>query len=53
MNTKTKGQAIAEYLIVVAIFSMVLLLGPNSPLEALFNAISDYYGRFSYSISRP
>jgi hypothetical protein len=53
MRDRSLGQAMAEYLIIMAIFSMVLLLGPNSPLEALFNAFADYYNRFSYAISRP
>jgi hypothetical protein len=47
------GQAMPEYIIVLAIFSVVLVLGPNSPLEALFNAFSDYYARFTYATSRP
>jgi hypothetical protein len=48
-----RGQAIPEYVIVLAILSFVLIIGPNSPLESLFNAFSDYYARFSYASSRP
>jgi hypothetical protein len=47
------GQAMPEYIIVLAILSFVLIIGPNSPLESLFNAFSDYYARFSYATSRP
>ena len=48
-----KGQVMAEYVIVVALLSLILVIGPNSPLEQLFNAFTDYYGRFTYAISRP
>jgi hypothetical protein len=47
------GQVMPEYLIVMALFSIALLLGPNSPIEALFNAFADYYARFTYASSRP
>jgi hypothetical protein len=47
------GQAMPEYIIVLAILSFVLIIGPNSPLESLFNAFSDYYARFTYASSRP
>jgi hypothetical protein len=42
-----------EYIIVLAILSFALIVGPNSPLESLFAAFSDYYSRFSYASSRP
>lgn len=47
------GQAMPEYIIVLAILSFVLIVGPNSPLESLFTAFSEYYSRFSYASSRP
>jgi hypothetical protein len=47
------GQAMPEYIVVLAIFSFVLIVGPNSPLESLFNAFADYYSRFTYASSRP
>jgi hypothetical protein len=47
------GQAMPEYVIVLAILSFVLIVGPNSPLESLFTAFNDYYSRFSYASSRP
>jgi multisubunit Na+/H+ antiporter MnhB subunit len=53
LHRTRSGQAMPEYVIVLAIFSIVLVLGPNSPLEAIFNAFSDYYARFSYATSRP
>jgi hypothetical protein len=53
VRRRCSGQAMPEYIIVLAIFSVVLVLGPNSPLEALFNAFGDYYARFTYAISRP
>jgi hypothetical protein len=47
------GQALPEYIVVLALVSFVLIVGPNSPLESLFNAFSDYYARFTYAASRP
>lgn len=48
-----KGQVMPEYVIAVALLSLVLVIGPNSPLEQLFNAFAGYYGKFTYAISRP
>lgn len=47
------GQSAAEYLIVVALLSLALVVGPDSVLEQLFRAFADQYIRFSYSMSRP
>ena len=47
------GQSIAEYLIVLALVSMALTVGPDSPLERLLEAIGDRYERFTYEASRP
>ena len=32
---------------------LVLVLGQDSPLEALFRAIQGYYGRFTFALSMP
>ncbi len=50
---KCMGQAMAEYLIVVMLFSLAFVVGPDSPLEALMAALSNYYQRFSFAVSRP
>jgi hypothetical protein len=49
----TLGQVMPEYVIVLGLLSFILLVGPDSPLENLFNAFSNYYARFSYATSRP
>ena len=47
------GQSIAEYLVVLALVSLALTVGPNSPLEQLFDAIVDRYQRFTHEASQP
>jgi len=48
-----RGHRAAEVLIVVALLSLALTIGPNSPLEQVFRAFADRYARFTYAISRP
>lgn len=52
-TARCRGQSITEYLIVLALVSMALVIGPRSPLEQLFEAIGDRYQRFTHEISRP
>lgn len=47
------GQSLAEYLIVLSLVSMALAVGPNSPLEQLFDALGDRYQRFTAEVSKP
>jgi hypothetical protein len=47
------GQSIAEYLVVLALVSMALTIGPGSPLERLLEALGERYARFTYEASRP
>ena len=47
------GQAAVEYLIVVALLSLALAVGPNSPLEQLFRALGSTYAAFTHAVSRP
>ena len=47
------GQSLAEYTILLALIGLVLVLGQDSPLEALFRAIQGYYGRFTFALSMP
>jgi hypothetical protein len=54
MRSKTtRGQSLTEYLIVLALVTMALTSGPQSPLEQLFEAIGDRYQRFTHEMSRP
>lgn len=53
MKQHLKGQSLAEYTILLALIGLVLVIGEDSPLEALFRAIQDYYGRFTFSLSMP
>ncbi|MFT3804533.1 MAG: hypothetical protein QM766_25380 [Burkholderiaceae bacterium] len=50
---RSAGQASVEYLIAVALLSIVLMVGEDSPLDRLMAAIGEQYQRFSYAISRP
>jgi hypothetical protein len=47
------GQSLAEYLVVLSLVSMALAVGPNSPLERLFDALGDRYQRFTAEVSKP
>lgn len=51
--TRSRGQTIVEYLLVVALFVLAITAGPHSPLEALFAAVGDRYQRFTETISMP
>jgi len=48
-----RGQSLVEYTILLGLIGLVLVIGEDSPLEALFRAIQGYYGRFTYSLSMP
>jgi hypothetical protein len=48
-----RGQSSIEYLIVLALFVLALTAGPHSPLERLFEAISERYQRYTQAISTP
>ena len=47
------GQSAAEYLIVLALLSLALTVGPDSPLEQVFRAFAERYEQFTYAMSRP
>jgi len=51
--TRVAGQSLAEYLIVLSLVSMALAVGPNSPLERLFDALGERYQRFTAEVSKP
>ena len=53
MRSRMHGQSLAEYTILLALIGLVLVLGQDSPLEALFRAIQGYYGRFTIAVSMP
>ena len=50
---RTGGQTVVEYLLVVALFALAIVVGPNSPLERFFDAVGDRYERFTATISLP
>lgn len=52
-GSRFAGQSLAEYLVVLSLVSMALAVGPNSPLEQLFDALGDRYQRFTAEISKP
>ena len=53
MRSRMHGQSLAEYTILLALIGLVLVLGQDSPLEALFRAIQGYYGRVTFALSMP
>jgi Flp pilus assembly pilin Flp len=53
VTQRPKGQSLTEYTILLALIGLVLVVGEDSPLEALFRAIQDYYGRFTFALSMP
>jgi Flp pilus assembly pilin Flp len=48
-----RGQSLVEYTVLLALIGLVLVIGDDSPLEALFRAVQAYYGRFTFSLSMP
>jgi hypothetical protein len=47
------GQAAIDYLLVLALVSLALSLGADSPVQRLVEAIAEHYRRFTWSISLP
>lgn len=47
------GQAMTEYLILTGLIGLVLVIGQDSPLETLFSAFQDAWGRFTFALSLP
>ncbi|HMN79045.1 MAG TPA: hypothetical protein PKA20_03845 [Burkholderiaceae bacterium] len=48
-----QGQAAFEYLVVVSLFALALVVGPDSPLEQLFGALNTRFELFTHALSRP
>lgn len=50
-----KGQAIVEYLVVVAFSIMVLMVAsnsdPNSPIDQVIQAFKSFFGAYAHAIS--
>jgi hypothetical protein len=51
MRRHMRGQSFMEYLVVLAFGVIVLVAGPNPPIQQLATAIRDYYTDYSYAIS--
>ncbi|HEY0877288.1 MAG TPA: hypothetical protein VGE10_02455 [Zeimonas sp.] len=51
--SRSRGQTIVEYLLVVALFVLAITAGPRSPLESFFAAVAERYQRFTQTISMP
>ena len=47
------GESAVGYLVAVALLSLALAVGPDSPLEQLFRAVATHYARFTHAISLP
>jgi len=52
-RARARGQSSVEYLVVLALLSLALVVGPDSPLEQVFRAFAQRYQQFTYAISRP
>lgn len=51
---RARGQAMAEYAVVVTLAALVLIwsgLGTPSPIQKLMGAIKSFYSAFSYVLS--
>lgn len=53
MKRDSRGQSLLEYTILLALIGLVLVIGEDSPLQALVRAIQGYYGRFTFAMSMP
>lgn len=53
MKRVVRGQSLVEYTVLLGLIGLVLVIGQDSPLEALVRAIQGYYGRFTFSLSMP
>jgi Flp pilus assembly pilin Flp len=53
MKRVVRGQSLVEYTVLLGLIGLVLVIGEDSPLEAIFRAIQGYYGRFTFSMSLP
>jgi hypothetical protein len=50
---RLRGQAATDYLLVLALVSVALGIGADSPVQQLLGAIAEHYRRFTWSISLP
>lgn len=51
--SRALGQSLLEYLVILSLVSVVLLAGPRSPLQMLFEAAGARYERFTSDASQP
>ena len=47
------GQSLVEYTLLLGLIGLVLVLGADSPLEALIRVIQAWYGRFTFALAMP
>ena len=50
---RLRGQSLLEYLLVVGLTVIVLAIGPNSPLQRVFDAFGQRYQSYTEAMSRP
>lgn len=48
-----RGQSSVEYLLVLVLFVLALVAGPDSPLERLFEAFGERYQAYTHAMSMP
>ncbi len=53
VRTVPRGQASVETMLLTFLIALLLALGPDSPLEQLFDAIASMHAGFTEAISRP
>ena len=53
MRPGQRGQSLVEYLLIVALAVMVLVVGPGSPLQRVFDALGQRYQSYTEAMSRP
>ncbi|SEA03821.1 hypothetical protein [Paraburkholderia sartisoli] len=52
-RSRQRGQAYAEYIVIVLLVVVVLIAGDNSVIAQLLAAFKSFYHAYSYSLSMP
>jgi hypothetical protein len=47
------GQALTDYLLLLALVAVALSIGADGPVQQLATALAEHYSRFTWSISLP
>ncbi len=48
-----RGQAMTDYLLLLALVAVALSIGADGPIQQLATALAEHYSRFTWSIALP